>query len=200
MAATGLASVANAQPTVAPNERGDLALVPYYTVLNEWVTGLHIVNTSARTQVVKVRFRRATDAMDALDFNLVLSPHDVYAGFLSRDPDGAIAWTSPDTTCTVPATQGNRLHMPDLYRADAESGYVEIIAMGAPEDEMQPIALAAAYRDKLSHRRDCDLDRDLSGERAAGLRGGALEFLRGRRRHGDRELDRHDHAHDEVRC
>ena len=37
---------------LAPNERGDLALVPYYTVLDEWVTGLHIVNTSARTQVV----------------------------------------------------------------------------------------------------------------------------------------------------
>ena len=79
MAATGLTPVASAQPTLAPNERGDLALVPYYTVLDEWITGLHIVNTSARTQVVKLRFRRATDAMDALDFNLVLSPHDVGA-------------------------------------------------------------------------------------------------------------------------
>ena len=107
MAATGLAPIASAQPTLAPNERGDLALVPYYTVLDEWVTGLHIVNTSARTQVVKVRFRRATDGMDALDFNLVLSPHDVYAGFLSRDARGAIAWSSPDTSCTAPATQGS---------------------------------------------------------------------------------------------
>ena len=145
VAATGLAPVAAARPALAPNERGDLALVPYYTVLDEWVTGLHIVNTSARTQVVKLRFRRATDAMDALDFNLVLSPHDVYAGFLSRDARGAIAWFSPDTSCTVPATQGRRLQMPDLYRAGAESGYVEIIAMGAPEDERQPIALAAKH-------------------------------------------------------
>ena len=145
VAATGLSPVAAAQPTLAPNERGDLALVPYYTVLGEWVTGLHIVNTSARTQVVKVRFRRATDGMDALDFNLVLSPHDVYAGFLSRDASGAIAWSSPDTSCTVPATRGKRLQMPDLYRAGAESGYVEIIAMGAPEDEGQPIALAAKH-------------------------------------------------------
>ena len=59
VAATGLSPVATAQPTLAPNERGDLAPVPYYTVLDEWVTGLHIVNTSARTQVVKLRFRRA---------------------------------------------------------------------------------------------------------------------------------------------
>ena len=43
----------------------------------EWVIGLHIVNNSARTQAVKLRFRRATDAMDALDFNLVMSPHDL---------------------------------------------------------------------------------------------------------------------------
>ena len=137
--------MAAAQPTLAPSERGDLVLVPYYTVRDEWVTGLHIVNTSARTQVVKVRFRRATDAMDALDFNLVLSPHDVYAGFLSRDARGAIAWSSPDTSCIVPATQAKRLHMPNLYRAGAESGYVEIIAMGAPVDERQPIALAARH-------------------------------------------------------
>ena len=145
VAATGLAPVAAARPALAPNERGDLALAPYYTVLDEWVTGLHIVNTSERTQVVKVRFRRATDGMDALDFNLVLSPHDVYAGFLSRDARGAIAWSSPDTSCTVPATQNNRLEMPAIYRAGAESGYVEIIAMGAPVDEGQPIALAAQH-------------------------------------------------------
>ena len=145
VAATGLAPMASARPALDPNERGDLALAPYYTVLDEWVTGLHIVNTSERTQVVKVRFRRATDGMDALDFNLVLSPHDVYAGFLSRDARGAIVWSSPDTSCTLPATQDNRLQMPDLYRAGAESGYVEIIAMGAPADERQPIALAAKH-------------------------------------------------------
>ena len=145
LAATGLATVASAQPTLVPNERGDLALAPYYTALDEWVTGLHIVNTSERTQVVKLRFRRAADAMDALDFNLVLSPHDVYAGFLSRDARGAIAWSSPDTSCTMPATQGNRLEMPTIYRAGAESGYVEIIAMGAPPNERQPIALAARH-------------------------------------------------------
>ena len=145
VAATGLAPVASAQSTLAPNEHSDLALAPYYTVLDEWVTGLHIVNTSARTQVVKLRFRRATDAMDALDFNLVLSPHDVYAGFLSRDARGAIAWSSPDTSCTVPTTQGRRLQMPNLYRAGAESGYVEIIATSAPADERQPIAQATGH-------------------------------------------------------
>ena len=80
---TGLFAVAVAQPMAVAAERGDLALVPYYTVRGQWVTGIHIVNTSDHTQVVKVRFRRATDSMDALDFNVVMSPRDVYAGFLS---------------------------------------------------------------------------------------------------------------------
>ena len=127
------------------DDRGDLALVPYYTVRDAWVTGIHIVNTSERTQVVKVRFRRATDALNALDFNLVLSPNDVYAGFLSDNESGVIVWSSSDATCTVPETQANRLEMAMIYRAGADTGYVEVIAMGAPSTEQQPIALAARH-------------------------------------------------------
>lgn len=48
-----------------------VALASYYTVRERWVTGLPIVNTSKRIQAVKLRFRRA---MDALDFNLALLP------------------------------------------------------------------------------------------------------------------------------
>ena len=135
---------ANAVPVAS--DRGDLALVPYYTVKDDWVTGIHIVNTSDNTQVVKVRFRRATDAMDALDFNLVMSPKDVYAGFLSGDENGVMAWSSADRTCTAPGSRNNRLEMPEIYRADAETGYVEIIAMGRPRNEQQPIAVAAKHR------------------------------------------------------
>ena len=156
VATTGLSAVAVAQPMAVAAERGDLALVPYYTVRGQWVTGSHIVNTSEHTQVVKFRFRRATDGMDALDFNIVMSPHDVYAGFLHRDnQNGKISWSSPDTTCTVPATQANRLTLPPIYRVGAESGYVEIIAMGQPQDEQQPIAVAAKHRATTSMPLDC---------------------------------------------
>ena len=40
VAATGLCAAAGAQPTAAVAERGDLALVPYYTVRGQWVTGI----------------------------------------------------------------------------------------------------------------------------------------------------------------
>ena len=39
---------------VSSDDRGDLALAPYYTTRDDWVTGLHIVNTSDRTQVANV--------------------------------------------------------------------------------------------------------------------------------------------------
>ena len=153
-AGAGLSPVAGAQPMAAPAERGDLALVPYYTVRDQWVTGIHIVNTSDRTQVVKVRFRRATDGLDALDFNVVMPPADVYAGFLSDDANGTIAWASPDTTCTAPAAQDKRLTLPPIYRVGAESGYVEIIAMGQAADD-QPIALAARHDPETATPLDC---------------------------------------------
>eukprot|EP00391_Amoebophrya_sp_Ameob2_P005137 CAMPEP_0178989030 /NCGR_PEP_ID=MMETSP0795-20121207/4131_1 /TAXON_ID=88552 /ORGANISM="Amoebophrya sp., Strain Ameob2" /LENGTH=171 /DNA_ID=CAMNT_0020680353 /DNA_START=147 /DNA_END=658 /DNA_ORIENTATION=+ len=143
-ASAGYVNVANAQ-TVANNALGDLALVPYYTVNGEWITGIHIVNTSAQTQVVKFRFRRAVDSLDALDFNIVMSPQDVYAGFLSDDENGNISWSAGDTTCTVPATTAGKLTMPAIYRKGAETGYVEIIGMGAASTESQPIALAAKH-------------------------------------------------------
>jgi hypothetical protein len=122
-ASAGYVGVANAQdPAVANNALGDLALVPYYTVNGEWITGIHIVNTSASTQVVKFRFRRAADSLDALDFNVVMSPYDVYAGFLSDDENGNISWSADDTTCTVPETTNGKLQMPAIYRPGAETG------------------------------------------------------------------------------
>ncbi len=40
--------------------------------------------------------------------DLALAPKDVYAGFLSDDTNGAIAWTSPDSACTAPAKDFSR--------------------------------------------------------------------------------------------
>ena len=37
------------------HETGDLAIIPYYTVLDGVNTGMHIINTTDNTQVVKVR-------------------------------------------------------------------------------------------------------------------------------------------------
>lgn len=141
-ASAGYATVANAQATLADLGLGDMAVVPYYTVAGDFVTGVHITNTSDSTQVVKVRMRRATDSMDALDFNLIMSPSDVWTGFINDDADGNISFNTADTTCTAPLNTGS-FAMPAIYRQGADTGYIEIIGMGAA-DPNQPI-----YRDSL---------------------------------------------------
>ena len=66
----GYSGVTNAQERSIGNT-GDLAIIPYYTVQDDWVTGVHITNTSNFTRVVKLRLRRGSDSADAMDFNLV---------------------------------------------------------------------------------------------------------------------------------
>ena len=146
-ASAGYAGAVNAQATVASEtELGDLAIVPYYTVLDGYATGVNIINTSDKTQVLKFRFRRAVDSMDALDFNVILSPEDMYTGFIGLEGDN-ITWTSNDNSCTAPDynTGDNKFTMPPIYREGAETGYIEIISMGSPTDESQPIAEAALH-------------------------------------------------------
>jgi len=116
------------------NVAGDAAIIPYYTTIGTFVTGMHVVNTSATTQAVKVRLRRATDSADALDFNVVMSPSDVWAAAIHADASGNVVVSTSDTTCTVPVSaadaNGNKtFNMPDS--TNAREGYVEIIGMGS---------------------------------------------------------------------
>lgn len=148
--ATAGSSLAISQPTILAgnSQLGDLAIVPYYTVRAGWSTGVSIINSSESTQVVKVRFRRGTDSMDAMDFNLVLSPKDQFGGYIALegdDPEGKIRFYSGDNSCTVPAVSA--LQMPDIYREGADEGYIEIISMAQPYDEEEPIAVAAKHTD-----------------------------------------------------
>ena len=141
----GYAGVANSQVTpvssIATNSLGDLAIVPYYTVAESWGTGIHVINTSDRTQVVKLRFRRGSDSLDALDINLILSPEDEWTGFLNDESDdeagdeSTIRLTSQDTTCTAPLPDNGGWTLPPIYRAGATEGYIEVIAMGATTSE-----------------------------------------------------------------
>ncbi len=144
-ASVGYAGVANAQAAIAGNDLGDMAIVPYYTVQGDQVTGVHIINTSDLTQVIKLRLRRATDSMDALDFNLIMSPFDEWTGFLKNDTDGGqITFNSADTTCTVPELINGQAPMPPIFNLAAETGYIEVIPMGAATSA-QPISQDALH-------------------------------------------------------
>ena len=155
----GYAGVVNAQTVAADTETGDLAIVPYYTVLNGYSTGINIINTADQTHAIKVRFRRAEDSMDALDFNVVLSPYDMYTGFISASGDD-ITFTSNDNSCTAPVMTDGKFTMPSIYRAGAETGYIEIISMGTPDPATANAIDASAEHGSDGVPADCGAVRD----------------------------------------
>jgi len=130
---------------VSRSETGDLAIIPYYTVLDGTNTGMHIINTTESTQVVKVRLRRGTDSKDALDFNLVMSPRDEWTANIGAGGANGVLVTTNDTTCTVPEFPAGGAEMPATFATGATEGYVEIIAMAQASTELQPIAVNAEH-------------------------------------------------------
>lgn len=145
-ASAGYSGIVNAQTLADNGGLGDMAIVPYYTVQEGFSTGVSVINTSAETQIVKIRLRRALDSMDALDFNVILSPWDVYTGYVQLSGD-EFRFYSNDNSCTAPiynGTDGQYFVMPNIYRDGAEEGYIEIVAMAAA-DSTQPISIAARH-------------------------------------------------------
>src|SRR4029079_5684450 len=143
-----LAGAANAV-MVNPNGLGQVLIYPYYTVRSPAGAGvatyntlLSVVNTTASTQAVKVRFREGEASAEVLDFNVLLSPHDVWTAAVEPGPAGAGAMIeTADRSCTIPSFTPN---VPVLFRTGAyegdavkdnslnrlTEGYFEIFEMG----------------------------------------------------------------------
>ena len=103
----GLASVANAV-NLNPDGLGEVLIYPYYTVNNDLNTLISVVNTTDQGKAVKVRFLEGRNSREVLDFNLYLSPFDVWtAAVFGLTDTGAGNLLTDDNSCTVPAIKGN---------------------------------------------------------------------------------------------
>ncbi|PIF28779.1 hypothetical protein CLU88_3695 [Acidovorax sp. 56] len=120
---------------------GHSLIVPYFNAQNGNMTVLHVVNTdTANGKAVKVRFRGALNSDDILDFQVFMSPGDVWTAAVSAGSDGVATLTTGDGTCTLPtlakgvaqAFVQDRLNSV-LTAADkannTREGYVEIFNM-----------------------------------------------------------------------
>jgi len=137
-----------------PNGTGQVLVYPYYTVQSSggasWNTYLSVVNTTSRAKAVKVRVLEGKTSAEVLDFNLFLSPNDVWTAAIIPSGTGATdpaAMVTADRSCTAPvgnlpvanggqvfrnyqySTGGDALPGTGLERT--REGYVEIIEMGA---------------------------------------------------------------------
>ncbi len=141
----GAVGAAQAAPTLSVNNKGDAAIVPYYTTNADYVSGIHITNTTMSTQVVKVRYHRGMDSMDALDFILVLSPKDEFTGSIGVNAAGNLAFRPSDKSCTVPQKGADGFLAPQVAVKGGSDGYITVIGMGETEDETQQLAIDAVH-------------------------------------------------------
>jgi len=95
-----------------PNGTGQVLIYPYYTVNAGQQTQVSVVNTTLVGKVVKVRFREAYNGRAVLDFNLYLSPYDVWTANVFALSDAGVAGDfaglfTLDTSCTDPPLNGS---------------------------------------------------------------------------------------------
>jgi hypothetical protein len=126
---------------------------PYYTVKGGNDSLMSVVNSTASAKVVKVRYFDAKNTREVLDFNLFLSPFDVWTGIITKNgtTGGGLLKTN-DNSCTVPSIPATGVafrnallnevdfdgNIIDNSIARTEEGYMEIIEMAT----LDPLATA----------------------------------------------------------
>jgi len=117
---------------------GDILIVPYFTAQAENATLLTITNTDTTNgKAVKVRFRGAANSDDLIDFQVFMSPGDVWTANISKGSDGRAKLATTDTSCTKPAIVNasfSTARIDPTLTGDAAAngtreGYIEIIGM-----------------------------------------------------------------------
>ena len=138
----GIASTSNASLYLNPEGTGQVLIYPYYTVNNGNQTLISVVNTTASGKAVKVRFLEGRNSREVLDFNLYLSPFDVWVGAIFGGATGPGRIITPDRSCTVPpipaagepfrnfAYAGTAADGGPAGLDRTREGYVEMIEMG----------------------------------------------------------------------
>jgi len=134
---------------VSQDGQGQVLIYPYYSAQTKGTTAMDtyvtIVNSdSVRGKAVKVRFIEGKASREVLDFNLYLSPNDMWTGVVTRDASGNPILQTNDTSCTAPemtlvsgttrqAAFVNYAYAGDGAKDDslnrAREGYVEVIQM-----------------------------------------------------------------------
>src|SRR6266478_1322491 len=106
LGATGAAQAVN----VNPDGLGQALIYPYYTTQGTGTNGsiapynslLSVVNSTNSGKVVKVRFLEGKNSKEVLDFNLWLSPKDVWTAAIVPTSAGGAAILTADLSCTTP--------------------------------------------------------------------------------------------------
>jgi hypothetical protein len=155
---------------------GQVLVYPYYTVRGGHTTLISVVNTTDRAKAVKVRFLDGKNSAEVIDFNLFLSPKDVWTGAVIPTA-AAAALVTADKSCTNPKIPAAGVEFRNFQFVDdgdvgsllsldrTREGYLEII-------EMATIPTTTALGKDVTHNAGvpaCKLTSDASATAATGL-------------------------------
>jgi hypothetical protein len=123
-----------------PDGLGQVLLYPYYTVNNSQNTLLSVVNTTSNGKAVKVRFLEGYNSREVLDFNLFLSPYDVWTANVFKLSDGGVAGDgagifTKDNSCTAPTFSSGPLANGAGYQAFLHYAYTGTASDGGPSGD-----------------------------------------------------------------
>ncbi|PID49953.1 MAG: hypothetical protein CR991_03905 [Proteobacteria bacterium] len=153
MGILGLAGIATTAQAVHvnPDGTGQVLIFPYYNAHSGYVTNVNLINSTDETKAVKIRFREGTKSNDVLDFNIYMSPQDVWTGSvrMTQDDSGVEigSVSTRDRTCTLPQLAsckedacevtvpftGHTVYK-GITATDTLEGYIEVIEMGVVTD------------------------------------------------------------------
>ena len=134
--------------TVSDDGQGSAIVVPYYTVNDGWQTLVNLTNTSANSIVVKFRLHESRNSRDVLDFNIALSPFDVWTATIQQSAAGRPELITTDRSCTIPISvrdsgaEASELAYSGTFRdhtgtdgdvVRTREGYIKILVMGETE-------------------------------------------------------------------
>lgn len=149
------AGAASAATSVAVEGVGHTNVIPYFSTQNGNATLISITNTDqVNGKAVKVRFRGAEWSDDIFDFQVFLSPGDVFTGAVTS-VGGLSKFATADKSCTLP-TSVNQNFVPIRLQNTTSGtleGYVEIITMadipptldGNPASAANPLFTAVKH-------------------------------------------------------
>lgn len=158
IAAAPAAGVAATAFEFNPQGVGHVLIAPYYTAAGGNFTNLNIVNTDTQNgKLVKVRFRSAANSDDVFDFQLFMSPNDMWTAAIAEDEaTGLATLLTHDTSCTLPAgVKGgaanlfvtDRINAVGLADGDLQAwtreGYIEVLNMADIPGPDAPAAIKA---------------------------------------------------------
>ena len=166
--ATAIGAAASAHAVnVDQDGHGSALLFPAYTAEAGNSTFVSLTNTTDAYKAVKVRFVEGMNSAEVLDFNLYLSPKDVWNGMVVKTADGA-KLVSNDTSC-ISANKngfpvagmefrnfeysGKKIDAPTGYQGLDRSrvGHIEVIDMGEISvDAFFPTAATEAEKTKVA--------------------------------------------------